>query len=138
MKHYKHSFEELAQAGRRHYNDTNFCTVIALAVACDLPFGKAYHTFKRIGRKDRRGTYVSDQKKALSKFNKKMVKDKDKTAMFQDKTVNQLLKDIANWKGRYWVYIRGHVIAIRDGVCEDWTAMERACRRKVIDVYKIK
>ena len=138
MKHYKHSFEELAQAGRRHYNDSGFCTVIALAVACDISFGKAYHTYKRLGRKDRRGTYEDMQLKALAKFKKKAVFDRDKTAMFRDKTVNQLLKHTADWKGRYWVYIRGHVIAIRDGVCEDWTAMERACRRKVLNVYKIK
>lgn len=138
MKHYKLSYEELAKQGRRYYYDTNFCTVIALAVACDLPFGKAYHTYKRLGRTDRRGTRREMQNIALSNFKRKAVFDTDKTAKFRDKTVNQLLKDIANWKGRYWVYIRSHVIAIRDGVCEDWTALERACRRKVIDVYQIK
>jgi hypothetical protein len=138
MKHYKLSYEELAKQGRRYYNDTNFCTVIALAVDCDLPFGKAYHTYKRLGREHRHGTYRETQNRALSNFKRKAVFDTDKTAMFRDRTVNQLLKHIANWKGRYWVYIRGHVIAIRDGVCEDWTALERACRRKVIDVYQIK
>jgi hypothetical protein len=138
MKHYKLSYEELAKQGRRYYNDANFCTVIALAVACDLPFGKAYHTYKRLGRDHRRGTYRETQHEALSNFKKVAVFDIDKTAMFRDRTVNQLLKHIANWKGRYWVYVNGHVIAIRDGVCEDWTALERACRRKVIDVYQIK
>jgi len=48
-----------------------------------------------------------------------------------------MLKDCKHWKGRYFVYINQHVIAIRDGVCEDWTAQEYCCKRKIQAVYKI-
>ncbi len=137
MKHYKQSYAELAKVGRRYYNDTNFCTVIALAVACDIPFGKAYHTFKRAGRQHRRGTMVRQAYGALREFGREMKLDIEKTMEWENRTVNQMLKDVKNWKGRYFVYINRHVIAIRDGVCEDWTALEKCCRRKVVDVYKI-
>lgn len=137
MKHYKLSYEELAKQGRRYYNDTNFCTVIALAVACDLPFGKAYHTFKRAGRQHRRGTMIAQAWKALGEFGRGMEKDEQKQADWEGRTVNQMLKDCKHWKGRYFVYVNRHVIAIRDGVCEDWTALEKCCKRKIEYVYKI-
>jgi len=137
MKHYKLSYDELAKQGRRYYNDTNFCTVIALAVACDLPFGKAYHTFKRVGRQHRRGTLRRQAWDALAEFGRDMNMDEQKQAEWEGRTVNQMLKDCKHWKGRYFVYINQHVIAIRDGVCEDWTASERCCKRKIQAVYKI-
>lgn len=138
MKHYKLSYEELSKQGRRYYNDTNFCTVIALAVACDLPFGKAYHTFKRVGRQHRRGTLRRQAWNALAEFGRDMDIDDQKQADWEGRTVNQMLKDCKHWKGRYFVYVNCHVLAIRDGICEDWTALEKCCKRKIQAVYKIK
>jgi hypothetical protein len=135
MKHYKHSYAELAKIGRRYYGDTNFCSVLAVAVVADISYGKAFHAYKREGRRTRTGTHVYTQQRVLKGFKLTSKLDCDKTAIYQRKTLNNVFKDCKRWTGRYLIYVSGHVLAIRDGVCEDWTA--EGSRRKVISIYKV-
>ena len=135
MKHYKHSYEELAKIGRRYYGDTNFCSVLAVAVVADISYGKAFHAYKREGRRTRTGTHLYTQNQVLKRFNLKTEIDWDKMQIYQRKTLNNVLRDCKRWTGRYLVYVRGHVLAIRDGVCEDWTA--EGSRRQVVTIYKV-
>jgi hypothetical protein len=135
MKHYKHSYSELAKIGNRYYGDTNFCSVLAIAVVADISYGKAFHAYKRAGRRTRQGTYIQMQNSVIKSFNLKMTPDFDKMAIYQGKTLNNVLNACKNWSGRYLVYVRGHVLAIRDGICEDWTA--EGSRRKVTTIYKV-
>ena len=135
MKHYKHTYSELAKIGNRYYGDTNFCSVLAIAVVADISYGKAFHAYKRAGRRKRQGTYIQMQNKIVKEFNLKMTPDFDKMAIYQGKTLNNVLNACKNWSGRYLVYVRGHVLAIRDGICEDWTA--EGSRRKVTTIYKV-
>ena len=135
MKHYKHSYEELAKIGRRYYGDTNFCSVLAVAVVADISYGKAFHAYRRVGRFTGKGTHRATQQMVLKKFNVSVRLDRDKTYGYEGKTLNNVLRDCKHWTGRYLVYVRGHVLAIRDGVCEDWTA--EGSRRQVVSIYKV-
>ena len=71
----------------------------------------------------------------IKQFKLKSTLDGDKTRLYSGKTLNNVLMAGCRWSGRYRVYVRGHVLAVRDGVCEDWTA--EGSRRKVIAVYKV-
>lgn len=135
MKHYKHSYKELAKIGRRYYGDTNFCSVLAVAVVADISYGKAFHAYKREGRRTRTGTRQMMQHQVLNQFKLKSERDFDKTDTYYRKTLNNVFKDCKNWTGRYLIYVSGHVLAIRDGVCEDWSA--EGSRRRVIAIYKV-
>ena len=135
MKHYKHSYTELAKIGRRYYGDSNFCSVLAVAVVADISYGKAFHAYKREGRRTRTGTHKITQHSVLKQFKLKSERDYDKTAIYSGKTLNNVLTACKRWTGRYLVYVRGHVLAVRDGICEDWTA--EGSRRRVIAIYKV-
>lgn len=135
MKNYKHSYNELAKIGRRYYGDTNFCSVLAVSVVADISYGKAFHAYRREGRRTRCGTHQLMQHAVLKQFKLKSTLDGDKTRLYSGKTLNNVLMACCRWSGRYLVYVRGHVLAVRDGVCEDWTA--EGSRRKVIAVYKV-
>jgi len=75
------------------------------------------------------------QLKVLAKFGKKMLPDKDKTNSY--KTLTSVANTCHTWgAGVYWIYVRGHVAAVRDGVLEDWSAI-RKYRGKVITINKL-
>jgi hypothetical protein len=64
-----------------------------------------------------------------------MVPDWDKTQSY--KTLTSVANTCHTWGyGVYWIYVRGHVAAVRDGVLEDWSAI-RKYRGKVININKI-
>ncbi len=54
MKHFKHSYSELAKVGKLYYDESSYCAVLATAVVCDLSFGKALSFSKKVDlyRKD--------------------------------------------------------------------------------------
>ena len=53
----RQTFENLKQIGTGPYQDYNFCTVAALAMALDWSFGKAHRHMAKHGRKNKRGMY---------------------------------------------------------------------------------
>jgi hypothetical protein len=131
------TYNALRDIARKYYpTENNYCTVIATAVATGWSFGKArsvlFHKAQRVTGK---GTHVSSIHKALAAngYNARFqVVDGAKTLI----SAQQVMK---NTKGTYFVYTRGHVTAIKDGVCEDWSNNEhgRRTRYKVESIYKI-
>jgi len=127
MKEY--SYQELANIGRKYYKDRNFCTVVALAVTCQQAFGKCYHTMKRLGRKDGHGAFgVLDGVKILG-YNATRI-DHELVYNRQVKTVTKLLPAT----GHYMVFVRGHVLAVRNGQVIDWT---EGRAHRIMSVWKI-
>ena len=110
-------------------------SVLAVAVVADISYGKAFHAYRSVGRFTGKGTHRATQQMVLKKFNVSVRLDRDKTYGYEGKTLNNVLRDCKHWTGRYLVYVRGHVLAIRDGICEDWTA--EGSRRRVTDIYKV-
>ena len=154
MKRHAHTYAELARVGRRYYNDTNFCGVVAVAVAGKVAFGKARSILmkhaepvdlrvndERIGyerkvsnlgrgrRQHRAGTYVGLQIAAgeILGYSVKQIKA---PALTLGKCIKQLPK-----QGVYWVWTTRHITAIQDGEVMDWADDSR--RHKVIAVFQI-
>lgn len=123
------SYDEMRRIAIKYYNDMNFCTVIALAVCCNVGIGKAYHTMKRLGRKDKHGAKYGTIYKAVTElgFTHKPV---DGLYNKQVKSVTKLLPS----KGLFMVHIRGHVLAVRDGKVLDWS---EGRSHRIIAVHEI-
>lgn len=123
------SYNEMRRIAEKYYNDFNYCTVIALAVCCNVGIGKAYHTMKRAGRKHKHGArfgMIYDGVKALG-YKTEAV---DNVYNKQVKSLSKLLPN----KGHYMVHIRGHILAVRDGEVLDWSAGRS---HRIIAAYKI-
>jgi len=140
MKNYKHSYAKLAKIAQRYYGDDGFCAVIALAVGCDISFGKAFHALKREGRRTGDGTYRYQQNHALRCFGKRLQHDSvtGGTKTEDCRTLGTVAKRCKDWEGTYYIYVRGHVACVRDGILEDWSAsVTKGSRYRVLDVYKL-
>tara|TARA_R110000868_G_scaffold47032_4_gene154706 strand:- start:1341 stop:1751 length:411 start_codon:yes stop_codon:yes gene_type:complete len=123
-------------ASKYYPTEKNYCTVIATAVATGWKFGKARSVlYRKASRITGKGAYTSLLHKALAA--------EGYNARFQviegAKTLISAQQVMKNTKGTYFVYTKGHVTAIRDGVCEDWSNNEhgRRTRYKVESIYKI-
>ena len=135
MTIHKHSYAELSHVGSKYHKDTNYCSLVATCVATGQPFSKVFRAYKDEGRRVRKGTHRVTQDKVLSKFGKKLTVDGSKTYAYA--TLAGVANDCHAWgEGVYWIYVRGHVAAVRDGVLEDWSAI-RKYRGKVISIFKI-
>lgn len=135
MKKFKHSYAELAKIGQQYHKDTNFCSLVATCVATGQPFSKIYRAYKEQGRGHRHGTRRHQQNAVLMSFGMRAPFDENKTRSY--KTLAAVANECHTWgKGVYWIYVRGHVAAVRDGVLEDWSAI-RKYRGRVITIQKI-
>jgi len=127
MKEY--SYQELSTIGRKYYNDVNFCSVISIATACHTSFGKAFHTMKREGRQTRKGVLKLQIIEGVEKLGFKAIPLNG----FEGKQVKSM-PNLLPRTGAYMVFIRGHVLTIKEGVVCDWSD-GRAHRVK--QVFKI-
>ena len=131
IKHFRHSYAELAKNGRKYYNDDNFCTVIGLAVACDLSFGKAYNLAKRtVNRSHRRGLKVHAIHKLYESMGKVLI-----PCPSPCKTLSTLKRSVPP-TGRYMFLTASHCAVSRDGIVEDWCA-DNPRRLPIQSTYKI-
>ena len=91
----------------------NDCVVRALAHAYEIPYAEAHAKMKALGRKDRKPTYyMRDKINEGFKFKLHINFDNKKKI-----TLKTFLKK--NYKGNYLIRIRGHALAINDGVLVD-------------------
>lgn len=132
-------YRELYRVANKYYrercNETNWCTVIATAVATGVSFGKARSMlFKHGNRVNGKGTYIFLVHKTLEEMGYEV-----EPVEYKSKTLISIQREFAKKSGTYFVYTQRHVTAIKDGVCEDWANNEhgRPTRYKVISVYKV-
>lgn len=118
------------QIASKYYKDTNCCAVVAVANACDVGIGKAFHLLNSLGRVTGKGTPPAMSKRAIQKLGFSFEYDHDYNGL----TVNQLSKVIP--KGTYLVSVRRHVFTIKDGKVLDWTEGRRHRVLRVAKVYK--
>jgi len=132
-KRFKHSYETLADVGKRHYGDTNFCAVIAVAVLNDWSFGIAKAKLeKRNFRTTGKGVWSYNTKAVLEEHGARLVPI---PADYFGKTLATLRNNVPS-NGRYIVHVKGHVAAIRDGVLEDWSAF-KSKRARILEIHKV-
>ena len=59
---------KIYDVAQKYYNDRGYCSVVALAIAAGIGYGKAFHTYRRLGRRRGTGTNRCMQEHALALF----------------------------------------------------------------------
>ena len=113
------------------YRDGADCTVIALSLLANIPYADAWLHLKRAGRKTNRGATRYIQRQAAKAAGLVLVGEKPKS-----RTLRTLVREFP--KGRYYVHVRGHVVAMIDGVINDSQGANMRRLRKVMRVTEEK
>ena len=91
------------------------CTVVALAIASDIPYSKALEVMKKFGRKDNGCSYKT-KKKVTRIFKEVGLKA---TQVKRSGTLDKFLRQFP--KGVYYCLKRGHAFVVIDGKAENQT-----------------
>jgi len=97
----------------REHND---CAVKAVTLVTGIHYVDVHGMMERLGRKRRKGTPDWITKEVLSQLGFMRI-----IIPVTAKTVRTLGRDFHKRKGTYLVWVRGHVLAMIDGVVQDWT-----------------
>ena len=111
----KRSYESLARVGQKYYQDTNFCTVIAVATVLNQSFGKARYKMQKAGRVHKKGTYANLYHAVI----KRSGYDLNYISGFEGHHVKTMGQKLG--QGTYLIQVRGHVLAMVDGKINDWS-----------------
>ena len=132
-KKFRHSYAELNKVAGRFYSDKGYCAVIAAAVINDWSFGIAKAKMEARGyRHGCGGVYFHHSLELYAEHGKVAVPvDKWKYG----KTLISVSKNVPK-EGRFIWHVRGHILASRDGILEDWSA-EHPKRYEVLECYEI-
>ena len=113
-------------------NDNGFCSVIALATACQIPHKKAYAVMREQGRKHKRGAYTSQSEAAVKALGF------DWSNVTEDypevKTPVSAAANLPKNK-TFMIVVSGHIFTVRNGIVEDWT---EGRKHRVKRIYEIK
>lgn len=122
-------YEDLRRTAVRHYNDNNFCTVVAVASVTGMSFGKARIKMEKAGREHKKGAYDFQYHEVIQRRGYKL----ERVLGYRGHHVRTMGKKLKG-QGNFLVKVRGHVLAVMDGVINDWAV--DSCRR-VDSVYKV-
>jgi len=123
-------YKTIRDIALKYYKDNNMCTVISLAVAAGCGYGKAFHTFRRLGRKTGKGTRFPVQVAAFLEHGLRL-----EGVRLGAATVCTAEKLLSSTLGMYLVYSTGHVSAVYDGKMYDWAA--GGSRKRVNGIFKV-
>jgi hypothetical protein len=105
------------QYTRKNYKESNDCTVVAFAESFNTTYEKAHFFLKHhIGRKNGRGLYLEE----IQKIKTVCQKTKIRFGPYTEQNRTTLKKFCINHPvGRYFVVVRGHALAVINGVVYD-------------------
>ena len=118
----------------KHHKEHNDCTVKAFAVAFDTTYDKAHAFLKEYcGRKNRHGIRAREHlPHKLKKTKTQIVEDAWDIQNGTGITLNAFCKKYPT--GRFFVTVRGHAIAVVDGVVYDF---KHSPKRKVLYAFQV-
>jgi hypothetical protein len=132
-------YSKMAETGFA-MGDTNFCTVTAVSAATGVAFDTVHALFAAEGRAHRKGVSFFVQERVLARLGYKMVRQPiaELVAAYPKKareyftthgvTTHHPARFNKHWPaGTFFLYSRGHVSCVVDGVLHDW-AVGRALR----------
>ena len=129
-------YKALKQVADKYYpTETNYCTVIALAIALDIKFGAARSLLYRgVNRVTAKGTSI----RALHLVMKQEGYRAGWVTLPAAKTPVSAQRALSKTTGTYFIYTKNHVATVQDGVCEDWSNNDhRKNLDRVESIYKI-
>ena len=141
-----HKYTEARQGSALH-NETNDCAVVALALVASVPYSVAHNALKDAGRKDRKGTFRSEQFAALKAlgFDGEIIPSEDFISRYPGNHKN--LKSVTThhmdrfnkvWEDgkNYLIFTERHVGAVIDGVNHDWTKNKSRRVWSIVEIVK--
>lgn len=130
MKQYE-TYETMDRIAKYKYLDSGYCSVIATATVTGLSFARERRKLERLGRKWCNGLPYGVYKKAIEQQGYKVT-----TCRYDlvGTTVNQAAKQLP--QGKFLIRINKHVLAIVDGVVNDWTEGRRFKVKSIHQVTK--
>tara|TARA_R110000824_G_scaffold95812_1_gene230092 strand:- start:89 stop:499 length:411 start_codon:yes stop_codon:yes gene_type:complete len=123
--------QDICDVAKKYYKDRGMCSVIALAIAAGVGYGKAFHIYRRLGRRLGTGTYRDTQGKALALLGLKLEQVNNAYGCKTTKAVGKIAHRL---QGTHWVYCTHHVGCIKDGHYYDWAGSRNM--RNVL-IYKV-
>ena len=127
------TYKALRQAAGHYAGEKNFCSVIAVATAAGCKLGKARAAMSRAGRLSGRGASMRQIDLAAAELGLRVELDCGLTASLT--TLATATRRLPQ-KGTFFVYTRGHISCVRDGVLNDWAA-ENNSRKRVTFVLEV-
>jgi hypothetical protein len=118
---------------RKQQNETNDCSVFAIAIACRLTYKKAHEVMSMFGRRNRKGvdTFTILRAAQYLGFDLAPVKNlKQKTgSAYTPKSIGKKLKT-----GYHLAFVHGHVLGVVNGTVYDWTDGRQ---HRIKEAYKV-
>lgn len=145
-KRYEYSEEFLSISKESSlYREKSDCAVKAVAVACDVSYGKAHRVLKELGRKNRQGTYFHMTKAACEKLGFKLISRDPREFIFKYPKAHHVLKSVTTnhpdrfpntWRdGKTYLFrVNGHILAVKNGVNCDWS---RGRAKRCRNIYEV-
>jgi len=121
---------------QRPAHEANDCAVIALALVTGQEYSLVHAMLQQYGRKDGKGTQRNAQNEVLKCLGFHYVVHKPLQPnghRYSPSTV----KHWVNPKKKYLAYVAGRVLAIVDGVVQDWTHGGRHRIRQIVEVAPV-
>ena len=131
--------------------DKNCCTVVASSIAFNVPFEEMQTYFFKHGRKRNRGYWMRNIIKEIARdygykvttFEKKNPYNEKGSYFWNPETNEKMLKNASITvnncsaylgKGTYILGVSRHVLALKNGIVEDWT---KGRKHRINRIYKI-
>lgn len=125
---------ESIQDIRTLYREKSDCMVVSFSTVWDIPYDKAHaHMRTQFRRKPRKGVpYTEGRDVAMQRCPKTVMV---KGPYTEDNKISLERFCKAHPVGRYWVFVRGHALAVIDGVIHDHSHKPRRMVQCVYRVY---
>jgi hypothetical protein len=117
-------------AERKIMRETNDCTVVSFAEVWGIPYENAHKHIKNQFKRRHRGG-VKARENVIANCPKTKIK---KGPYTQENRISLGAFAKTHNVGRYWVFVRGHALAVIDGVIHDHSHKPR---RQVIGAYRV-
>lgn len=131
-----------AKRSRLAKGDTNNCSVIALSIACRVPYNKAHTACAQVGRKNGRGLHTFAIIKAAELLGCEVTRivnrgnevgncrlTQPNGSRYTAKTVGKKAK-----AGYFLAFVSGHVFSVVNSQVEDWT---EGRRHNIKSLYRV-
>lgn len=128
-------FQSLKQAASHYKGETNYCSVIALAITMGCKFGKAKSLMAKdsaVRRKAGRGTYRHTVHALYEKLGKTLTPLSMGRGFMIANSASRLPR-----QGTFLIYSSRHVTCLRDGVIHDWCVDPRARGKRMQEVFQV-
>jgi hypothetical protein len=106
-------YERINGVREEHYGDKDSCSVVAIAIACNVSFGKAQAAMSRAGRKPGNGASLDQMLDAITELG---FMANIRYGVGKRPTLSKFVRDT---EGAVLAVTKGHVSAIVDGIVHD-------------------